>query len=60
MARDRRELEALAESAGQVQAEVGPHKQADFVISLPVPSADALSANLYGHSTWRPLSRAER
>jgi len=32
----------------------------DFGISLPAPSADALSATLYGHSTWRPLSRADR
>jgi hypothetical protein len=24
------------------------------------PSAEALSATLYGHLTWRPLSRAER
>jgi len=29
-------------------------------ISLSAPSADVLSATLYGHSTWRPLSHAER
>jgi hypothetical protein len=34
--------------------------EADFSISLPAPSADTLHATLYGHSTWRPLSRAER
>ena len=33
---------------------------ADFGKSLPAPSADALPATLYGHSTWRPLSRGER
>jgi len=31
-----------------------------FGISLPAPSADALSATLYGHSTWRLLACAER
>jgi hypothetical protein len=31
-----------------------------FGISLPARSADALPATLYGHSTWRPLSHAER
>jgi hypothetical protein len=31
-----------------------------FGVSLPAPSADALSATLYGHSSGRPLSRAER
>ena len=30
-------------------------KWADFGISPPAPSADALPANRYGHSTWRPL-----
>jgi len=35
-------------------------QSADLGISLPAPSADALAATLYGHSTWRPLSCAER
>jgi hypothetical protein len=35
-------------------------QSAGFGILLPATSADALSANLYGHSTWHPLSRAER
>jgi len=30
-----------------------------FRYSHPAPSADALPATVYGHSTWRPLSRAE-
>jgi hypothetical protein len=38
----------------------GDFPLAEFGISLPAPSADALLATLYGHSTWRPLSRAER
>jgi hypothetical protein len=33
---------------------------ADFGVSCPAPSADALSATLYKHSIWRLLSRAER
>jgi len=33
---------------------------ANLGISLPALSADALSATLYGHSTWRPLSCADR
>jgi len=43
-----------------VQSKDGSFQEADFGISLPVPSADALPATLYGHSTWRPPSRAER
>jgi hypothetical protein len=35
-------------------------QQAEFGISLPALSADALSTTLYGHLTWHPLSRAER
>jgi hypothetical protein len=35
-------------------------QEAGFGISLPVPSADALPTTLYGHSTRRPLSHAER
>ena len=37
-----------------------PVKYADIFISIPALSADGLPANLNGHSTWRPLSRAER
>jgi len=40
---------------------VGPCQQyANFGISLPARSADALPAILHGHSPWRPLSCAER
>ena len=33
---------------------------AELGISLPAPSADAVPATMYEHSTWRPISDAER
>jgi hypothetical protein len=46
----------------RVQNACGLHggQQADFGISLLTPSAHALPATLYGHSTWRPHFRSER
>jgi hypothetical protein len=50
----------LACGAHRTCPPVGPARdRLGFGILPPAPSADALSATLYGHLAWRPLSRAK-
>jgi len=54
------DLYTTAAAALLVAAVQGSSQYTGFGISRPAPSADALPATLYGHSTWRPISRVQR